>query len=65
MDDIRAAGFFIFGFLFLALAFYSLQSIFKAPNLKEKMNGLMGFLSLIFLALAVVFLGIQSFYRKC
>jgi hypothetical protein len=65
MIDIRTDGLFLFGFLLLALAFYSLFSVLKAPNFKGKIDGLVGFFSLTLVAIVVVFLGLQSLNRKC
>ncbi len=65
MDDFRTDGLFLFGFLLLALAFSSLYYVFKTPNYKAKIDGLVGFFSLTLVAIAVVFLGLQSLHRKC
>jgi hypothetical protein len=65
MIDIRTDGLFLFGLLLLALAFYSLHGVFKAPNFKGKIDGFMGFSSLVLAAIVVFFLGFQSFYKKC
>lgn len=65
MHDIRTDGLFLLGCLLLVLAFYSLFYVLKAPNFKGKIDGLVGFLSLTLVALAVVFLGVQSFHKRC
>jgi hypothetical protein len=63
--DLRTDGLFLFGFLLLVLAFYSLCSVFRASNFKGKIDGCVGFFSLVLVASVVFFLMLQSFYRKC
>jgi hypothetical protein len=65
VHNIRNSGLFIFGVTILAFAIYSLYYALRGSDMKSKLNGLMGFLCLGFVAIAVIGLAMQLWGRKC
>ncbi len=65
MHGIRSYILLVFGFSLLVFAFYSLYYAFKGSDLRGKLNGIMGFMCLGVVAIAVFFLAVSGIFRKC
>ena len=65
MHDIRNAGLLIFGVTLLAFAVYSLYYAFMRSGIRSKLNGVIGFLCLGSVGIAVISLAMQLWGRKC